>query len=615
MVGDNSENILEIHEISRLVKGFISEDKSNETNTNFDTSAKKVEPYIFVSFDLSDSTRLKHETASWEKIISDLLDSTILVRSYLKFWKFNGDELLFFREIKSIYQIVTIINVVYDVMNKISDKLSTTKTNDNSGTNWEKVQLKSTIWISAIDYENNFKINLPYRHDFIGTDIDEGFRLTKLATKGKCLIDPKIALLLSGFIASTSNTPLTSELIKYYDLFSSDSNKEDDGKDWLINDSKFRKNQEVLMYNRPHSLFAKNFYVFCKNNLIVDDEEGKVSPLDLEKVDLKTLSSLKNCVDRMKLVGYSTCKGVWNGKDYPIIWYSSNWARLDQEVAYDEKLDGEVINKKLINRYYDSVDESGHGIVTYVLLENIYRNISDFSKSLNKIFRCSKLRLSTEPTLDRYAVQYSNTYYVLVCYLKEKNSILMLLRSKERGHLADTWDFCCQKYLQGMEKEEGKEIFCKCIEKRYGIRVKLVTGESNTHIQPIFLKPIYRKGVFNQGIVCLGEIDTSNYTIDDNLESNIIKKVQGVLNNDLSEEEYPLYSKAIFIHNGDMEKDDSKGFLFLDESCHQFSYDEELFDSKSKIHKFKSDKPKFVSDTLDILKISFDYFNKRKSGD
>ena len=166
-----------------------------------------------------------------------------------------------------------------------------------------------------------------------------------------------------------------------------------------------------------------------------------------------------------------------------------------------------------------------------------------------------------------------------------------------------------------MEKEEGKEIFCKCIEKRYGIRVKLVTGDSDTHIQPIFLKPIYRKGVFNQGIICLGEIDTSDYTIDDNLESNIIKKVQGVLNSDLSEEEYPLYSKAIFIHSGDMEKDDSKGFLFLDKPCHQFSYDEELFDSKSKIHEFKSDKPKFVSDTLDILKISFNYFNKRKSGD
>lgn len=585
---------------------------------------EKLIPYIFVSFDLTNSTKLKHETESWEKVVSELFNSMPLVRSYLNFWKFNGDELLFYKEVRSIYQIVAIIDSVNDVMHKISDNLSMQRTQDITGKSWYRIDVKATIWIAGIDFKNNFRINPPFGYDFIGKEIDEGFRLTKLATKGKCVIDPKIALLLSGFNAVNNDSVTTAELHKYFEIFENEF-KNDSALDAKANDgstldtSKKSSSEKAIKYqtyyNLPHALFARNYISFFDK---IFSESGTLKD-KLKNADLNTKSAIKECADRMKLVGYSVCKGIWDEQDYPIIWYSKNWTRLDKEIAYDEKIGNEEISKERINKYYKNVDEDGYGIVTYLLLENIYRNTPSFSNSLNRILQLSKLKFSTEPTMFRYSVQNTNTYYNLVCYLEETDSVLMFLRSPARGHLANVWDFCCQKHLLGMGEKNGDLIFKSSIKKRYGIDVTISTSFTDS-LDPIALKPVYRNGYYNQGIVCFAKIDTSSYLKDsnNNIEEKILNDINNAITTDISLDDYPYYTKARFIKRSSIQKTDNGiEFNLENEIARQISYEEERIDSKNKNYKIPTNtegEVKFISDTKEILYNIFEKYGT-KTGD
>lgn len=605
--------ILDINQIREEYLEANSTQASNESVTK-----DNVIPYIFVSFDLTNSTKLKHETKSWEKVITELFNSMPLVRTYLNFWKFNGDELLFFKEIKSLYQIAVIIDVVNSAMQKISSKLSIQKNQDSSGKNWYKVELKATIWLAGIDFENNFRINPPYGYDFIGTEIDEGFRLTKLATSGKCIIDPKIALLLAGFNAANSDSILLGELHKYFEIFgdefkaiSTNLKKNKIAKSNTNKSEKDNGSKYQLYYNLPHALFARNFIVFS-NSVFEGLSNGLKAEFD--KADIKIKSTIKECVDRMKLVGYSKCKGVWDEKEYPIIWYSKNWTRLDKEVAYNEKIGNDEVNKERLNKYYKDVDEDGYGIVTYLLLENIYRNIPSFSNSLNRILQSAHLKLISEPAMFRYSLQYTNTYYIVVCYLEETDSVLMFLRSPDRGHLANVWDFCCQKYLTGMDEDNGDSIFKSCIKKRYGIQVDIEQGYRSTSFRPFALKPIYRNGYFNQGVICFAKIDTSSYISKDNIEEQLLFDIKETIKSDLSVDEYPYYTDAMFIKRDCINvNEDRVEISFEDIECRQLTYSEELTDSKNKNDKAYnrfSEKIIMCSDAKEILDSIFNHFNK-----
>lgn len=605
MAGSDKNNKLDIFNIKKAVNESITQSESKHVEK------ERVIPYIFVSFDLTDSTKLKHETESWEKVISELFNSMPLVRSFLNFWKFNGDELLFYKEIKSLYQIVAIIEGVYSAMHEMSNNLSMQKTQDDTGKSWYKVDLKSTIWIAGIDFKNNFRINPPYGYDFIGSEIDEGFRLTKLATKGKCVIDPKIALMLAGFNAALNDSISTAELHKYFEIFAGDIKESESQKGKIKDESELeskpnnkksitKRNEIQTYYNLPHALFARNFIVFY-NRIFENIRAG-------EEKDTKTFNSIKNCVDRMKLVGYACCKGVWDEKEYPIIWYSKNWTRLDKEVAYNERIGNDEINKDRINKYYKDVDEDGYGIVTYLLLENIYRNIPSFSNSLNRIFQLSQLKLSTEPTMFRYSAQYTGIYYIVVCYLKDTDSVLMLLRSQDRGHLANVWDFCSQKHLSGMDEEDKDQVFKNCIKKRYGINIILEEGYTKSTIKPFSLKPIYRNGNFNQGIVCYAEIDTSAYLNKQNIEKQLIDDIKNALQEDLSTDKYPYFTDVKFV------KRDSFDDFVLKLDNHfalQLDYNAELNDSRNKYKNLKEDCPVYVSDTKEILSNVFDYYKNK----
>ena len=69
--------------------------------------------YIFASFDLVNSTKIKYRETNWLSLINELVDQTGSEWFGLKFWKFNGDELLYYAEVTAINQLARILHQIY----------------------------------------------------------------------------------------------------------------------------------------------------------------------------------------------------------------------------------------------------------------------------------------------------------------------------------------------------------------------------------------------------------------------------------------------------------------------------------------------------------------------
>ena len=187
--------------------------------------------YLFFSLDLSNSTQFKAEHPTlWSFVISSFYKSVnsklVTYRTALQQWKLIGDEVLLYKEIvngENIYEDIKFVyNALQDIINSmISDTFSAVENSfpkncDHSCGQTDNVQyailstlgIKATTWIAQccepsaqrsarnIIYESNSSttestLNTP--RDFLGPDIDEGFRLCKYAVKNQMIVSPLLA--------------------------------------------------------------------------------------------------------------------------------------------------------------------------------------------------------------------------------------------------------------------------------------------------------------------------------------------------------------------------------------------------------------------------------------
>ena len=152
----------------------------------------KEEITVFLSYDISDSTRFKslhpHE---WANVIAILLDAQKDFQ-LMDFWKFNGDEILFKCTVYSIDFLCKLIERAFSQLEFMHDKMQESIKN---------IALKGTIWIALTcgelrEYQSNYRFIIKENIDFSGKNIDEGFRLTKCSSMKKIAIDPKIVYIL-----------------------------------------------------------------------------------------------------------------------------------------------------------------------------------------------------------------------------------------------------------------------------------------------------------------------------------------------------------------------------------------------------------------------------------
>ena len=176
--------------------------------------------YIFFSFDLVGSTRFKvEEPAIWPYIIFKFYE---LIYNELKnkipqilVWKYLGDEVLLYVSIKDfecdslIYEIP---DIAYNVQSKVAKDIQTIIHKKQL-----KLDIKSTIWIAGVQTVKSQVFNAndisiedeKYRNlmmpltvgdklqvDFLGPDMDTGFRISKFAYHHKVVLSADLAYLL-----------------------------------------------------------------------------------------------------------------------------------------------------------------------------------------------------------------------------------------------------------------------------------------------------------------------------------------------------------------------------------------------------------------------------------
>lgn len=270
---------------------------------------------LFLSYDITDSTeqKIKHPE-SWPQIIDVLVNTKF---QHMSYWKFNGDEILYKRNINSLEFVCGIIEQSYQHLEKLNAEMK--KYVDD-------ISVKATIWLAlsendAKNYKYNFSFKLEDELDFVGRNIDEGFRLTKCSSMHKMAIDPKIVYI-------------------------------------LLDAYEFLKT--------PSYRCASNHFYDSKKDCDVDVFRKR----------------LHDTVYKLHLIGYVKCKGIWGNNPYPVYWYYDE--TKNAEIQYNEYLGDEHLWQKNIHRISDANDVMNeHRNLQEILVQmNVMEEIEEIYKLL-----------------------------------------------------------------------------------------------------------------------------------------------------------------------------------------------------------------------------------------
>ena len=170
--------------------------------------------YVFFSFDLVNSTIYKNEQkekwpivfAQFYQIIREEIKKEF---QGIKVWKYIGDEILFYKMLNSTEELFEIVHGSFKALN------CTLKNLKNSFRDiFKPLSLKGTIWGAPVmhvrgeelkklemEKSQNIALDVVYENqvslkDFMGPDIDIGFRISKYAEKEKLVISADLAYML-----------------------------------------------------------------------------------------------------------------------------------------------------------------------------------------------------------------------------------------------------------------------------------------------------------------------------------------------------------------------------------------------------------------------------------
>lgn len=215
--------------ISKVLKNFQENNSTllEETKMDEDISQKHYSGlYVFISFDLVNSTRYKSIEQNWPNLINYFYDTVASeLRQYestklFNVWKYIGDEVLFFGKVMDAEYLVEIPQDVMKTL-KTTTKHIFEKFEESKGL----LGLKATVWCAEISEfgknvdakkrknyllektnSNSYDVSseLPTTvYDFLGPDIDAGFRLAKqCARKNQVVVSAELTFLILSKISS-----------------------------------------------------------------------------------------------------------------------------------------------------------------------------------------------------------------------------------------------------------------------------------------------------------------------------------------------------------------------------------------------------------------------------
>lgn len=212
-------------EISLIDSFTIPEEIKREQNENKqqDVDGKVL---LFFSFDIVNSTAYKLMTEYWSLIIKEMLKT--VQRGVIKsdalesssLWRVIGDEVVFSLPVESEEAIVNAINSIFRLLMKITMSIKTGKFFETLSSqciskeqiNLLKMQnvltLKAAAWVAAVSeqgiYSNYDNIEVRYQIDeknkfildYLGKDMDAGFRVKALAQSRQLIVSFELAQII-----------------------------------------------------------------------------------------------------------------------------------------------------------------------------------------------------------------------------------------------------------------------------------------------------------------------------------------------------------------------------------------------------------------------------------
>jgi len=169
--------------------------------------------YLFFSFDLVNSTQFKaSHPGIWPVVVRrfyEFVENAFSTRLELvKLWKFVGDEILFFKKAQKIQDLGQCLDAACEALNAAEALLHQI---DSAAR--EMLSVKATAWVAPAQYlppSSSEKVNLEERNiivktgslpdsgdtDFLGPDVDAGFRISKFTQRRRLVVSAHLAWLL-----------------------------------------------------------------------------------------------------------------------------------------------------------------------------------------------------------------------------------------------------------------------------------------------------------------------------------------------------------------------------------------------------------------------------------
>ncbi|MBQ8559669.1 MAG: hypothetical protein IJ439_06795 [Tyzzerella sp.] len=397
---------------------ILSEDlKTISRNDTKETPIIESGVFLFISFDLADSTSFKTEHPSlWASVFTNFYGQILEglgVENYKspeegeesncvrKLWKLIGDEVLLYvriRKVSDLYAQVSSVNLVLaGLLEKIADKVE--KEMGSQGCQSRCVQhcqnvkevilstlgIKTTMWLAKCSEDKKENaVNIVYqpltptpntgeRLDFLGRDIDEGFRMAKYAVKNKIIVSPLLG--------------------------------------WLI-------------------------WKAAQN-----DEDKK-----------------KIVKSNFKITAFVAMKGVWRNRKVPIIMFHQHFENFKDVLAYDELDLDTYANIK--ENGFDKFKTDDRFSIDYVdmILENVFRKKEALSL-LEELEQQVDIEISLSNT------EKMQELHIACIVFNDKNQILVH-KDVDRG-----LEFGCIKKIFGRGTRLWREICKKGYKEKYGIDI------------------------------------------------------------------------------------------------------------------------------------------------
>lgn len=214
--------------VKRELSDFIAQTKELERNEQNDV-------YIFCSYDIVESTYLKTIRNDWIDLIKQFYDNskTYLEKYGFEFWKYIGDEVLLYKKLvnEDLKDIHLFPERLFKVMNIIQESLF-----ENFPETRMFLALKGTMWIAHVtefdlqlSKTNNLISNIAIKQkttssynpfefellDFLGKDVDLGFRISKYSIKNQLVVSAEFVK-LHDLISKRRDSHIQKEYLSNY---------------------------------------------------------------------------------------------------------------------------------------------------------------------------------------------------------------------------------------------------------------------------------------------------------------------------------------------------------------------------------------------------------------